>query len=309
MTAWVINGSITGTTEIDQSTVALYSDLIVYAATPELVATQVANVKESLNAKSITYTKYSNLTAISSALTEDDEATAVAMADSVVTLTPAEYGNVVTVSSLISHQTSGHVDSGAAYLIGRNMGTSMDGLAIAALDAFGGTVLYPNAASSANTCGLGDVMDKTFAGRLYNKLSRTNVPGLMGGQYIAIAHDDVLHDLRQDTSTGGWIDVSKYANPQSVLQGEVGMYSGIRWLRSSNVTLTSSTIAYTSKVNVCGFNSLGYAVAQAPGIRIAPANDNLGRFVNVGWYGVFVYDTIDANNQIQGICASSINAA
>jgi N4-gp56 family major capsid protein len=152
-------------------------------------------------------------------------------------------------------------------------------------------------------------MDKVLAGRLFNKLSRTNVPGVLGGMYVGIAHDDVLHDLRQDTAVGGWTDVSKYADPQSVLRGEVGMFGGVRWLRSSNVTLTSSTLAYTSKVNVCGFNALGYAESLAPQVKITGPFDKMGRFLNIGWYGVFVFDTIDANNQTQAICASSINSA
>jgi len=137
----------TTATQIDNTIVNLYSRLIIYAATPELVADQVANVREEIFAKAIVFPLYSNLTKITSALTEADDATSVQLTDSAVTLTPAEYGNVVTRTLLTQVQSAGKVDEAAAFLCGRNMGVSLDGLAITALDAFGGTTIYPNAAT------------------------------------------------------------------------------------------------------------------------------------------------------------------
>jgi N4-gp56 family major capsid protein len=47
----------------------------------------------------------------------------------------------------------------------------------------------------------------------------------------------VAFDIRNDTSTGGWIDVNKYASDQTVGQiyrGEVGRIGGVRVVESSN---------------------------------------------------------------------------
>ena len=115
--------------------------------------------------------------------------------------------------------------------------------------------------------------------------------------------------LRQDASSGGWTDVGRYANAQSVLQNEVGTFAGIRWLRSANATVTSdggvSTVD-TYNTNVCGFNALGRADTIAPQIKITGPFDVLARFLNIGWYWYGVYDTIDANNQQLVTSASSV---
>ena len=91
--------------------------------------------------------------------------------------------------------------------------------------------------------------------------------------------------LRNDTATGAWVDVGKYANPQSVLQNEVGMYAGIRWLRSGNATITTDGGAGTVDIyntNVVGFNALGRADTIPPKLVITGPFDVLGRFLNIG---------------------------
>jgi len=99
----------------------------------------------------------------------------------------------------------------AAALVGRNMGTSVDGLGIAALEAFTTTVIFPNAITAATSLTADDVLDLKFANRLYNKLARLNVPGI-GANYVGIAHDDNLHDLR-----ASMVPVIEYARPDQVL--------------------------------------------------------------------------------------------
>jgi N4-gp56 family major capsid protein len=186
----------------------------------------------------------------------------------------------------------------------------MDKIAQAKLEAFSTTVIYPNAASSAGTLGSADVLDRTFAGRLYNKLARKNVPGVVGGMYAGVAHEDQLFDLRQDAGSGNWVSVNQYSNLTPVLTNEIGMFEGIRWFRSKNVTVTanSSGTLDSYKVNVLGLNALGKVVTKAPGIVISGPFDSLQRFYNVGWYGIFGYGVVDTDNMVQGITTSSVSA-
>ncbi len=307
--AWVLAGTGTGVTALDHSVIAnLYSAAVIYAVTPELVYDQFCTVKGGEGATTVHFTKYTNMTAISSALTELNEATAVVVADAHVDFTPVEYGNVITRSSYSKLYTGGKLDEALIRLIGRNMGRSLEGLAVAAADAFGGTSLYPNSASAITNLASGDILDKTFANRLYNALARSNVPPIIGGLYAGIAHDDCLYDLRDQSAVGSWTDVAKYADANSVLRNEVGMSNGIRWFRSGCATVAanqSGTIdGYT--FNVIGANALGKYNVLGPEVRISGPFDNLGRFVNIGWYWVGTYDTVDADCQTQGICASSL---
>lgn len=292
---------------VDDSQVLLYWQGVLFAAQPYLVATQAATIREVLNAKSIQFSKYSNVTVSTTPLTDGVDPDSTALADSAVTLTPAEHGVVVTTTRLASLQTGGKVDTAAIISIGNHMGKQLDKQAVEALDAFGGTIIYPNTVTAASNLATTDVLDKLFAGRLFNKLNRAAIPGI-GGNYFGIAHDDCLHDLREDAGPGSWTDVSKYSNLVPVLNGEVGLYKGIRWLNTGNATVTadSNGTIDSYKLNVVGANALGYAVSEAPRMTVTGPYDKLGRFVNIGWYGVVHYDTIQAENQIQGICASSV---
>jgi N4-gp56 family major capsid protein len=295
--------TMTVASDVDDSLVSLWDQGVILTYSPELVVDQLATIKREINAKMIYFTIYTNL-AVPSALTENEDATSVALVDTGVSLTPAEEGTVVTRTQLASFQTGGKVDTAAAQLVGRNMGVTVDKRGMTALEAFSTTRIYPNTATAAANLAETDNLDHQFANRLYNKLARLNVPGI-NGSYFGIAHDDCLFDLRASLTP-----VRQYADLTNVLANEVGMAAGIRWLRSSNVTVTadSNGTIDSYKVNVLGANALGKAVAIEPHPVISGPFDKLGRFINVGWFGAFKYGVIDVNNMVQGICASSVGA-
>jgi len=273
--------------------------------TPELVVNQVATVKRDINAKAITFNKFDNLSLISSALTEDADATSVAIVDNAYTLTPAEFGNVITRGKLSNYQTGGKVDTGAAMLIGRNMGASVDKLGVTALEAHATTLLYGGSATSVATLTETDVLNHKEANKLYNKLARNNVMGI-NGNYFGIAHDDCLHDLRDSL-----ISVREYMDLSGVLNNEVGMAGGIRWLRSSNVTVTADGGVGTVdsyKVPVVGANALGLAIAEEPHPTLTGPFDKLGRFLNIGWFGLFKFGLLDTGQMCMGHYASSVGS-
>lgn len=292
---------------LDADEVTLFQEAVIYAATPELVADQCVSVISSGNAKVHQFAVYSNLTALTTALTDGEDVTSTAMADSTVTITPVEQGGVITLARLADVESGLKASKAAGFLIGRNAGTTIDKLAITILEAFTTTLIYPNSATAASNLATSDNLDAVFANRLYNKLARANVPSI-GGSYIGIAHDDCLHDLRVDTATGGWIDVSKYADPQTVLRNEVGMFGGIRWLRSGNVTVTANSNGTIDsyKVNVVGFNGFGKAEAGPVELKVTGPFDKLGRYLNYGWYWLGKFSVIDTANMVQGIVASSV---
>jgi N4-gp56 family major capsid protein len=294
---------------IDADEVTQFEQGIIFGVTPELIVDQAATIKTVANAKTIQFAIYANLTAISSVITDGEDVTPVALADSTNTIVPLEYGNAVVVQEGANFESGGKAWAAAGFLIGRNMGTSLDGLGMTILEAFSTTRIYPNTASAVTNLATTDNLDRVFANRLYNKLARTNVLPI-GGSYIGIAHDDCLHDLRVDGSTGGWIDVSKYADAQSALKNEVGMYAGIRWLRSSNVTVTSDSNGTIDsyKVNVLGFNALGKGQNYEPQVILGPAYDLLNRFKSAGWKWSGAYKVIDTANMVQGLVASSVGS-
>lgn len=301
---------LTSTSQVDHSLVSLYSSAFFLASQPNRVAESCVSMTQSIpGAKIVYFTKYASLSTSTSALTETNDVTAQQMSDSQITFTIAEHGEAIALTEFAEAVSGGKVDLAAAQLLGNNAGDTMDKLAIAALDASGSTVIYPNAVSAVTGLSTADVLDKTFANRLYNKLSRTNTPK-MGGFYIGLIHPDCAFDLIDSVGTGSWVDVSKYANPASVLQNEIGTFAGIRWIQDGNATISSDangTIdAYT--INVVGFNALGKAEHGPLQAVMTPATDPLQRFPYLGWKWRGVYDTIDSSNQIIGKCASSVGS-
>jgi N4-gp56 family major capsid protein len=296
----------TDNTSVGDSIISLWNDQTLFEAQPLLVVDQFA-VKKSGTGGTMYFPKFASAAAATTPLTDSEDVAATELTDTKATLTAVEQGFSVTYN-IKAEMQSGRVNTAVTKIVGINMGTTQDALGMAILDAFSTTRIYPNAATSAATCGLADNLDAKFAARLYNKLRRNNVPAAIDGMYAGIAHDDVLHDLRNDVSGNAWVSVSQYSNLTPILQNEVGMYQGIRWFTSGNASVTadSNGTIDTYKVNVLGFNALGKFTNIEPHIVIAPPTDSLQRFYNVGWYGLFVYGIIDTGNMVQGICSSSI---
>lgn len=306
--AFVANMS--GTTELDSSIVLAFEQSFLVANGQNNVMDQLAQVNTSIGAKSIQMTKYARLALATTPLTEYDEVARQTMSDTAILFTPAEYGTVVTRTNLASLQTGGKADLAAAQVVGINAGSTMDKLAVNALSA--GSTIYAGAGTEAGLVA-GDVMDAAFLNKMYNKLARSNVP-MINGAYVAVLHDDQIHDLRSSTGVGSWVDVNKYSDPSTVLANEVGFFKGFKIIRNNNINFADQAgaglvDAYSGLF--LGFNALGKAESQAMSVRITGPFDALGRFVNVGWYTVAQYGIVDPEAVYVGVTSSSVgnNAA
>lgn len=298
--------NMTGTTQLDESIVELYDQQFLIAAAEMGVMDQFVTLKRDIGAKSIAITKYANLALATTPLDEDDDVTSEAVSDSDVVLTPAEHGNAVTTTKLANLQTGGKADLAAAKLVGINQGRTLDKLAILAAEASSNVLTVDGGAESALTAS--DVMTGTFLGKLYNKLARANVAPLSDGHYVAVMHDDVIHDIRESS---GWMDVAKYADAMAVLKNEVGIYKGFRIVMDNLVTINADagdTAVDTYHTLCMGFNALGKAVSQDPMLKFTGPFDKLGRFINIGWHGVLQYKIVDQDALWIGTTASSVGA-
>jgi N4-gp56 family major capsid protein len=300
--------NISGVAQVDDSIKLAYDTQFLLEAGQENVMDQLVQYKAQIGAKSIQFPKYSLLSLATTPLTEGDDVVSEALADAPILITPAEYGRVVTPTSLASLQTGGTIDLAAAALVGKNLAQTKNKLATLALDA-STNVITPGGVALASLAGT-DILTGAVLNQAYNKLSRKNV-GRINGEYVLVAHDDVIADLRADTSAGGWVDVTKYAAPGETLANEVGMFKGFRVVRNNQATYADQTGAGTVDVYnsyVIGFNALGLAESFAPEMRATGPFDKLGRLVNLGWYGVFNYGIVDTDAVWKIQTASSLGA-
>ena len=300
--------NMTGTTQLDDSIKLAFAQSFLIANGQNNVMDQLAQVKEQIGAKSIQMTKYSRIAVDTTPLTETEDPARVQLVDSSILFTPAEHGKIVTRTNLASLQTGGQADLAAAQLVGINAGMHTDTLAVEALTASANKI-YAGAGSEAGLLAA-DVIDAAFLNKMYNKLARTNVPKI-NGAYIAVLHEDQIFDLRAASGTGSWQDVTKYTDAMPALANEVGMFKGFRIISNSNVKYSDQAGAGTVDAYsglFLGFNALGLAVSQPLSVRVTGPFDGLGRFVNVGWYGVMQYKIVDADAVYVGVTSSSVGA-
>lgn len=62
------------------------------------------------------------------------------------------------------------------------------------------------------------------------RLKAANVPPFPDGFYRCIIHPNQQFDLLTDTSGHGFLEATKYTQPLDMLSGEIGAYSGVRFL-------------------------------------------------------------------------------
>ena len=287
--------NMTKTTDLDDGLITLFNEGIILSAQEQLIVDQFANIKEQAQAKTFSFTKYSNLSLSTTPLVESEDVTSVALSDTPVTITPKEYGTVVTTTKLVNLQSGGKPDRAAAILVGNNMGQTQDKLAILKLEA--GTNEVNSVAEASLTPS--DILTKSLMEKAYNKLRRANIPKISGDSYVMIAHPDVISDLRNVAAAGDWVDVSKYTGAvDRVFRNEVGFYKGFKVIENSNISVNTDAGSTTTDTYHClcfGFNALGKAVSESPHGVFSGPFDKLQRFVNIGWYGVFDYGIVDSN--------------
>lgn len=264
-----------------------------YPGSPLISQSQLADTSVA------TFLKFSQLSSGTSALTDGVEVTSEAVTDAEVNFVLAEYGNVVTTTILGHVATGGRLNPATARLVGQNMGTSMDKLAIQALEASTNELTVNAGGEAATTAN--DIITDTFIDKAYNKLRRANVEPLMDGSYVAVMHPDVLYDLKAATSAGDWYDLMKYTSPDDINRSMMYRYKGFIIVESSNVTINAD--AGNGNVDTyhsifMGYNALGYAQSTSapPRPTLVTGTDKLERFVHLGWKGVFKYDIIDSDS-------------
>ena len=67
------------------------------------------------------------------------------------------------------------------------------------------------------------------------QLKAVNAPTI-DGKYVAIIHPHVAFDLMQEAGDA-WVDIKKYAEPEKILNGELGCLGGVRFVESSEAKI------------------------------------------------------------------------
>lgn len=283
--------ALTGTSDIAGLVKAAYDRMVEFnlRSTPmfrDLVTKRP--VQQAMPGSSVVFSIYNDLAANTTALTEKVDPDAVAVSDvSTVTVTLAEYGNVVLNTRLLSETSFADVDPAIAGLIAYNLADSIDTLVVNT--AITGTnVEYSGDAVSTVTVDAADTLSGADVRKVVAKLRAANAVPKSGGLYAAYTHPETAHDLRSETGALAFEDIRKFTGPEQILNGVVGVLGGAYFVetpRAYNAT-DGAASARNYRTIVCGDQAIAEAVAVEPNVVLGNVTDKLMRHRPIGWYAL-----------------------
>lgn len=204
-----------------------------------------------------------------------------------VTITPAEYGNTTLVSAKLQGRAFSSVDQAAANIIAFNMRDTLDDLVSAKLIT-GTNVLYSQGATSTVTVTAAKTLQSADIRKATAKLRAGNAPGRVGDMYLGLIAPDVSHDLRAETGSGTFGGTHENAAPGVYWPGTVGDYLGATWVETNRAynAADGASSARVFRTIILGAEALAEAVVTEPHVvATGVVADRLGRFMPLGWYG------------------------
>jgi len=274
-----------------------------FALRSELLFDSVADVMpvaQAMPGSSVKFTIFNDLAEATSTLTETSDVTAVAMSDSQVEVTLAEYGNAINTTAKLRGTSFLDVDAAAANVVGYNAGISIDSI-IRDVLAGGTNVVYGGGGSSDETSRTAieaeDIIEANDVRKVVAALRKANAVSF-NGMYMGFIHPDVSYDLRRETGVASWRDPHVYSDPANIYNGEVGAFEGVRFIETPRAKLfenASNGAGSTGTIDVYCTHIMGrQALAKAhsivdgngpfPRVIRGPVVDSLQRFQPVGWY-------------------------
>jgi N4-gp56 family major capsid protein len=290
----------TASLSVDQTA---FDRIAYFALRSELLFDQAADVMptaQSMPGSAVTFTIFSDLAPATSTLNEVTDVTPVALSDSQVTVTLAEYGNAVVTTAKLRGTSFLDVDSSAANIVGYNAGDSIDRVVRDVL-AGGSNVSYATGGtstpSSRATVTAADTLSASDVRKEVARLRAANV-ATFNGTYLSFIHPDVSYDFRAETDAAGWRTPANNVNPQGIYNGEIGQFESVRFIETPRGPLfanASDGSGSAGTIDVYGTLIMGrQALAKAHSItdgngatpKIVRGNvtDLLMRLQPLGWY-------------------------
>jgi len=290
----------TSSLSVDQTA---FDRIAYFALRSELLFDQAADVQptaQSMPGSAVTFTIFSDLSAATSTLNEVTDVTPVALSDSQVTVTLAEYGNAVVTTAKLRGTSFLNVDTAAANIVGYNAGDSIDQIVREVL-AGGTNVVYATGGSTTPSARTSIQPEDTLAGddirKVVAQLRGANV-ATFNGSYLGYMHPDVSYDFRGANGAANFRDPHTYVDTANIYNGEIGQWESVRFIETPRAKVfsnasdgsgsTGTVDAYCT--HVMGRQALAKAYSFTDGNGATPkivrgnVTDILMRLQPLGWY-------------------------
>lgn len=304
--------SAAGSGQLTNQVLTAYQRNAMFALREGVIFDQFAKVKPG-NVTSpgnpVKFLFWDDMSAATTALTETVDVDAVGLSDSLITVTPAEYGNAVLLT--IRLRTDDFLigfDPDVSNLLNYNMVDTIDTLARTAIDAGGTEVTHTATAETDITAS--DDITVALVRQQRAALRKASVM-TWGSSYGAVIHPDVAYDLKQETGDGSWTAAAQYSDVSRIWNDEIGTYAGVRFIESPRAKINAdggASAVDTYTTYFFGQEFLAKAESIAPHMVLGPVTDKLMRFQPLGWHLYAGWSVLRSSALRRLITASTIGS-
>ena len=217
-------GSLTTTSSISNLVQAAYDQYVRMALRSIPVMRSLADVKpvqQAMPGSSVVFSIYSDLAQATSTLTESSDVSSIALGNpSQVTVTLSEYGSAVSTTKKLNLTSFNDVDSALADIIAYNAADSIDNVVgqvlCAGTQALFGTGGTTNPTSSATVLPVDVITTADIRNAVVTLRTNKALPRI-GELYAAYLHPRQSADLRAESGTGGFQELTKYVERTPLL--------------------------------------------------------------------------------------------
>jgi len=288
----VPGGTLTGTSAISNLVQTAYDQYVRMALRSIPVMRALADVKpvqQAMPGSSVVFSIYSDLAQATSTLTETSDVSSIALGNpNQITVTLNEYGSAVTTTKKLNLTSFNDVDTALADIIAYNAADSIDAVVAAVLTGAGNTnIIYGGNATTTNTIDASDTMTVSDIRQAVTELRTNKALPRIGELYAAYLHPRQTADLRAETGTGGFQELSKYTDRTPFVAGAVGVIEGAFVVETPRVPFavnTNSPAVNVYKAIIAGREALAEAQGQDISTVVGPQIDALRRYHTIGWY-------------------------
>jgi N4-gp56 family major capsid protein len=245
----------------------------------------VKPVQQAMPGSSVVFSIYSDLAQATSTLTETTDVSSIALGNpNQVTVTLNEYGSAVTTTKKLNLTSFNDVDSALADIIAYNAADSIDAVVAAVLTG-GSNVIYAGTATTTNTITSSMTISTSDIRQAVVELRTNKALPRIGELYAAYLHPRQSADLRAESGTGGFQELTKYVERTPFTAGAVGVLEGAFIVETPRVPFAANSGSVNVyKAVVAGREALAEAMGQNISTVIGPEIDALRRFRTIGWY-------------------------
>ena len=280
-------GTLTGTSAISNLVQQAYDQYVRMALRSIPVMRALADVKpvqQAMPGSSVVFSIYSDLAQATSTLTESLDVSSIALGNpNQVTVTLQEYGSAVTTTKKLNLTSFNDVDAALADIIAYNAADSIDAVVASVLTS-GSNAIY--AGTATNTAGITATQLITVSDirQAVTELRTNKALPRIGELYAGYLHPRQTADLRAETGTGGFQDLTKFVDRTPFVAGAVGVIEGAFIVETPRVPFATNGTTNVYKAVIAGREALAEAQGQDISTIIGPQIDALRRYHTIGWY-------------------------